>query len=227
MHHNENLVEQRWNAEYSKGRYSDETPVDMVGRIVAAAQSRDIKRGLYIGCGNGRNYIPLHEAGLSLLGIDISAEAIAQLHRLLPGLPAGDLRHGTVGDLPEGMLFPLVVGIQVFQHGSAAESAAHIRAAACRVAPGGLFAIRVNAVGTDVYPAHRVVEEREGGLTVEYLAGPKQGLNVHFFSGPELGGLLASLGFSEAEGLRRVTHQRLPPEPGSWCQWEGIWESRG
>ena len=32
--------------------------------------------GLYIGCGNGRNYVPLVEAGLDLVGLDVSATAI-------------------------------------------------------------------------------------------------------------------------------------------------------
>jgi SAM-dependent methyltransferase len=221
-----NLVRRRWDAEYARGRYSGEPPVQMISRIIDLAQRRGLNEGLYIGCGNGRNYIPLREAGLKLVGIDISTQAIEQLRRLQPTIRADSLLQGTVHDLPADMSFPLVVGIQVFQHGTAATAAEHIAAAAARVRPGGLFAIRVNAVGTYVYPAHRVVEQHDGGFTVEYLTGPKHGLNVHFFSGPELRGLLTSLGFWEADAMRLVTHQRIPPEPGHWCQWEGIWEYR-
>jgi predicted TPR repeat methyltransferase len=73
MHRQESLVEKRWNAEYGRGRYSGEAPVEMITRILAAARARNIDRGLYIGCGNGRNYLPLRRAGLDLTGIDISA----------------------------------------------------------------------------------------------------------------------------------------------------------
>jgi SAM-dependent methyltransferase len=224
---NEDLIRSRWDAEYVRGRYLGEAPVDMISRIIDLARRRALTEGLYIGCGNGRNFIPLHDAGLKLVGIDISAEAIGQLRALLPAISRGNLRQGTVHDLPADVSFPLVIGIQVFQHGTARAAAEHIAAAASRVRPGGLFAIRVNAVGTYVYPAHRVVEERDGGFTVEYLTGPKQGLNVHFFSGAELRGLLASLGFLEVDAMRSVTHQRVPPEPGHWCQWEGVWERPG
>ena len=40
--------------------------------------------GLYIGCGNGRNYLPLVDAGLNLLGLDVSAEAIKRLSERRP-----------------------------------------------------------------------------------------------------------------------------------------------
>jgi hypothetical protein len=141
MHRQESLVEKRWNAEYGRGRYSGEAPVEMITRILAAARARN--------------------------------------------LPAGCLQRGTVQDLAPGISFPLVIGIQVFQHGTAAAAAAHVRAAGARVSPGGIFAIRVNAAGTDVHPAHRVIEEKDGAFTVEYLDGPKRGLDIHFFSGPE------------------------------------------
>jgi SAM-dependent methyltransferase len=54
-----------------------------------------LSRGLYIGCGNGRNLVPMSDAGLDLIGLDISAQAITQLHRRKPGaarLIVGDLR---------------------------------------------------------------------------------------------------------------------------------------
>jgi hypothetical protein len=56
---------------------------------------------------------------------------------------------------------------QVFQRGTAAAAAAHIRAAGARVSPGSIFAIRVNAIGTDVYPAHRVIEEKDASFQWE------------------------------------------------------------
>ena len=53
-------------AEYAAGRYRGEPPVRFVDDIVAAAKDAGVDRGLYRGCGNGRNYIPLTESGLDL-----------------------------------------------------------------------------------------------------------------------------------------------------------------
>jgi hypothetical protein len=83
-----------WDAEYAAGRYQDEPPVSFAFDVIDAARSANLRRGLYVGCGNGRNLIPMSDAGLDLIGLDISAQAIAQLHRRRPDaatLIAGDL----------------------------------------------------------------------------------------------------------------------------------------
>lgn len=48
-----------WDAEYGAGRYRDEPPVAFVQDILAAARRTGLASGLYIGCGNGRNYLRL------------------------------------------------------------------------------------------------------------------------------------------------------------------------
>src|SRR5580704_2518222 len=84
-----------WDAEYAAGRYSGEPPVAFTGDTLAAARQAGLTRGLYIGCGNGRNYLPLVAGGLDLTGMDISAAAIAQLAARAPDrtdrLVCGDL----------------------------------------------------------------------------------------------------------------------------------------
>jgi len=154
-------------------------PVTFTYDILAAARAAGLVRGLYIGCGNGRNYLPLVAGGLDLTGLDISAVAIAQLAARAPTrrdrLVCGDLKA-----LPAEASYPLVVGIQVFQHGDRHDAHAHIRAAQQRVGPDGLFCLRVNTTATDIWPENEVTErDADDGLTVRYLAGPKQGLHVH------------------------------------------------
>jgi hypothetical protein len=61
-----------WDAEYASGRYEEEPPVRFTADIIAAAKSRNLRHGLYVGCGNGRNFAPMNDAGLNLLGLDIS-----------------------------------------------------------------------------------------------------------------------------------------------------------
>ncbi len=110
----------------------------------------------------------------------------------------------------------------MFQHGREHGTHAHIAEAAKRVAPGGLFCIRVNAAGTDISHAHEVIERNdEGGFTIEYLSGPKVGLHIHFFAHDELVRLLS--GFRPVLPLRIQSTQREPPQTGRWLQWEGIW----
>ena len=163
-----------WDAEYSAGRYQDDPPVGFTRDILAAARQAGVARGLYVGCGNGRNYLPLVAGGLDLTGLDISAAAITQLAARAPGhrdrLTCGDLTA-----LPPGAAWPLVIGIQVFQHGDRATAHAHIRAAQQRATPGGLFCLRVNATGTDIWPGHEVTEhDPNGGLTVRYQPDPNK-----------------------------------------------------
>jgi SAM-dependent methyltransferase len=213
-----------WEAEYAAGRYCGDPPTPFVSDVVAAARAAGVgdELGLYIGCGNGRNYVPLVESGLDLVGLDLSATALAQLAKRPPVQPLR-LVCGDLGALPAGVRYALVVGIQVFQHGDRVAAHGHVRAAQRRLARGGIFCVRVNAVGTDVALAHDLVEGGpRDGFTVRYLEGPKRGLDIHFFAEAELDALF--------HGYRRLLPPRLAvtaresPQRGRWCQWEAIWQ---
>lgn len=218
-------AETAWDREYELGRYRDESPVAFVDDVLEAVRvlGPGHGTGLYIGCGNGRNYVPLIEGGLDLIGLDISGEAISQLRERLPQR-ADRLVHGDLRTLPSGQTYAVVIGIQVFQHGDRNEAHANLALAKGLVAPGGLFCLRVNAVETDVWPAHDVVEEApDDSFTVRYLDGPKNGLLVHFFSRQEIEDLF--VGWLAQLPLRLNRTSRASPEPGKWSQWEGIWRS--
>jgi SAM-dependent methyltransferase len=211
-----------WDREYARGRYAEDEPEPFVTDVLAAARAHGVRDGLYVGCGNGRNYLPLRAGGLRLTGLDSSPIAIEQLAARAPR-HAGDLLVGELDALPPARRFDLVVGIQVFQHGDRAHAHAHVHRAQARVAPGGLMAVRVNAAATDVVRRHDVVERGPGeAFTVRYLEGPKQGLDVHFFDAGELAGLFAH-GFAPLLAPRLRTTRRDVPAHGSWAQWEGIW----
>jgi SAM-dependent methyltransferase len=216
-------VASAWDREYERGRYAKDSPVAFVEDILDAAKSpgSGSRSGLYIGCGNGRNYIPLVERGLDLLGLDISGEAIAQLAKRLPER-TDRLIHGDLSSLPSGETFPIVIGIQVFQHGTRSEAHANLAHARRLVQRAGLFCLRVNAVGTDLWPEHEVTEEADDrGFTIRYLAGPKIGLPIHFFSRREIQHVFD--GWQEELPLRIAVTRREAPAPGQWSQWEGIW----
>jgi SAM-dependent methyltransferase len=225
MHEPHENVSGRWDEEYRKGRYIGDEPVGFVDAIAAAvhAYRPSNEVGLYIGCGNGRNYIPLVDRGLDLIGIDISSVAIRQLAQRLPER-AGRLIHGDIAALPCGSKFGTVIGIQVFQHGPESDAYAHIRGALRLLLPGGLFCVRVNAAGTQVEYEHKVVETSDaGGFTIQYQEGPKKGLLVHFFARGELERLMRDLEPVVPLGLDRTYRQA--PRRGHWDQWEAIWRS--
>jgi hypothetical protein len=218
-----NGAAEAWDVEYTGGRYRDEPPLPFVADILAAVREHDLlgAGGLYVGCGNGRNYLPLVQAGLDLVGLDVSAAGLAQLAERAPERRER-LIHGELSALPAGAAYAVVIGIQVFQHGDRASAHAHIRAAQARLAPGGLFCLRVNAVGTELEYAHDVVERNnEGGFTVRYLAGPKRGLLIHFFAKRDLGALFA--GYDPVLAPRHSQTWRVPPARGQWSQWEAIY----
>lgn len=222
----DDAVAQAWDGEYAGGRYRNEPPLPFVGDILAAAREHDLLGGdgLYIGCGNGRNYLPLVDGGLDLVGLDVSAAALAKLAERAPGR-SERLIHGDLRALPPSASYRLVIGIQVFQHGDRATANAHVRAAQARLEPGGLFCLRVNAVGTELEYAHEVVElDPDGGFTVRYLAGPKAGLDVHFFAETELGELFAR--YEPVLRPRLDRTWRTPPTRGQWSQWEAIWRKQ-
>jgi hypothetical protein len=213
-----------WDSEYETGRYQDEAPVAFVRDIVVAAQDVGLigTEGVYIGCGNGRNYLPLVSAGLDLVGLDVSARALEQLVQRAPGRRSR-LVHGDVSALPKGQKYPVVIGIQVFQHGDRTSAHTHIRSAQDCLGAGGLFCVRVNAVATDVARKHEVTERhRDGGFTVRYLEGPKEGLYIHFFSLDELSVLFDDR-YEPVTPPRLQRTWRTPRSRGQWSQWEAIW----
>jgi predicted TPR repeat methyltransferase len=220
-----NAVAESWDAEYATGtRYApDEPAVSFVDDILALARKHGIERGLYVGAGNGRNFIPMSEAGLELIGLDISAVAIDQLKERAPRY-ADRLLLGDLSRLPNGARFPLVVALQVLQHGDRQQ--VHGLLARCleRVENGGVFAIRVNGSGTDVRYSHEIVERAESGsFAVRYTEGPKQGLTVFFWAAVELDRAIRAAGLAPLLCLRPQSTWRNPAMLGQWLQWEGIY----
>jgi len=183
--------------------------------------------GLYVGCGNGRNYLPLLDAGLNLIGLDVSPEALRRLVQRRPTLSpqrlvCEDFRAFKTREAP----FDYLIAVQVFQHGDDADVTTYLEKAATLLRPDGLFFLRVNSIATDIYFAHTVVERNAwGGFTIRYEAGPKSGLLVHFYSQLELLERL-HVSFIPLMPPREEVIIREAPQTGSWAQWEAIWKRR-
>lgn len=221
------LAASRWDAEYRGGRYAGEAALPFVAEILTALDAHPSVRdgvGLYVGCGNGRNYLPLLDAGLRLYGLDLSLEALRQLAARRPAplpLICGDFRGFTVAG---GLSY--VVALQVFQHGMVDDVATYFANVTAALRPGGLFFLRVNSASTQIFHAHtRLEREARGGTTIRYDAGPKQDLAVHFFGREELTDLTHGA-FEVVMPPREDVIHRTPPQTGFWAQWEAIWRRR-
>ena len=218
------LVSSHWDAECRHGRYSGEPPVPFVDRIIATLQfsPAGTGAGLYVGCGNGRNYLPLVDSGLHLYGLDLSGESLRQLAARRPAL-SSRLVCADFRDFHSQRSFGYVISIQVFQHGTSADAARYFAQVRALLSPGGLFFLRVNATSTEIHRPHTVVEENDlGSSTIRYEAGPKEGMPIHFYTRDELLELTGN-DFDVVEEPRENVTVRTP---GQWVQWEGIWRRR-
>lgn len=219
------LTAARWDAEYREGRYLQEPPIPFVKLILALLLDDRVMLpgiGLYIGCGNGRNYLPLVEAGARLYGLDLSFEALRQLRARRPGTPpplvCADFRR-----FHSARRFDYLIALQVFQHGTAADVATYFANVRDLLRPGGLFFLRVNSVSTQIRHAHVVIERNDfDGVTVEYRAGPKQGLPVHFYAREELLTLTQEAFDVVSEPSEQIV-VRTAPQTGFWAQWQAVW----
>lgn len=227
MNKGPDLATQRWNQEYLSGKYDGEGPVPFVADILATLEDAGLTSGsgLYIGCGNGRNYIPLIDAGLTLTGLDISEEAIQQIQASRPA-STNPLACADFFDYQSSEPFDYIVSLQVFQHGTQEEITKHFAKTTDLLKPGGIFFLRVNSTATQIFHEHRAIEtSTEGGETIEYLAGPKTGLNIHFYTKAELEHLTQDV-FQPIAPLTEKVMDRKPPQTGQWAQWEGIWRKQ-
>ncbi len=218
------LVGEFWDGEYVEGRLDGLPPDDFVDDILGAARDCGLLPGpgLYIGPGTGRNYFPLVAGGLDLVGVDVSAVGLDAIRARAPER-ADRLVHGTLDALPAGQSFPVVVGLNVFHHGTREFAHAHIRAALERVVPGGLFCVRVAAAGARASRPHEVVGRHDdGSVTLRYLSDDPDspGLYAHFFGESEIRSLLADF-----EPVVPLTADDVDPATGEssgWLRWDGI-----
>ncbi len=221
----QSLATARWDAEYRDGRYAGDPPLPFTDVVLTTlrAASLDQGAGLYLGCGNGRNYLPLARSGLRLFGLDLSLESLRQLVAREPALAATRLIRADARTFASRRRFSYLIAIQVFQHGVAADVARYFQAARDLLLPEGLLFLRVNAATTRIHRPHTVIERNEhGGFTVVYEAGPKRGLPVHFYARDELLALTRD-GFSVVAEPREDATPRGRPQAGHWIQWEAIW----
>ncbi|MBP9815961.1 methyltransferase domain-containing protein [Candidatus Woesebacteria bacterium] len=219
-------VKDSWDAVYQTGdKYKDEPPIPFTKTIISTLEKQNLLagKGLYIGCGNGRNFIPLIDQGLDLVGLDISDTALKQISNLKPELK-DKLMVLSFSDYQPAELFDYVIAIQVFQHGNYDETKKNFQKVVDILKPGGLFFLRNRSTKTTLDEEYEMIEETpEGGFTVRYLSGSKSGLEIHFLSERELDELV-KIGLNPVIPAYKVKTPRKLPKHGVTVHWEGVWQ---
>ena len=211
-----------WDAEYAAGRYVAEPPLAFTETILSELRMRPSirgQRGLYVGCGNGRNYVPLAKAGLDIMGLDVSGVGLKQIEAREPSLAPKLVRADFLGY--DGGKFGYIVAIQSFQHGTRSTSERYFHCAAAVLERGGLLFVRVNSANTDIIRQHQILEKSGAGFTVRYLDGPKRGLYVRFYTEKGLRHTLRESKMRVIRGPTGVATKRVG-QGGSWTQWEVV-----
>jgi SAM-dependent methyltransferase len=177
-------------------RELDAKPFDreFLDRFASTVPSGDV---LDLGCGPGHVGFYLHERGVPIRGLDISAEMV----RLAKGLnPALGFEQGDMRNLPfPDETFAGVVAFYSIIHLDPSELAPVFTEILRVLQPGGLIALSFH-VGTEV----RHIEE---------LWGVKTNLDFVFFEPGQVESALRSAGFEEIEST-----QRGPYEPSVEAQ---------
>ena len=218
-----NSITQAWDKSYRSGKYRTDSALDFTDNIIKKLKSNlNLKngRGLYVGCGNGRNYSKLAESGLDVTGLDVSGVALAELSKRLPQY-ADMLHQCDFLDYRQEELFQYIIAIQVFQHGNMDRVNRYFEKTSMLLERGGLVFLRVNASNTTIQYDHDVIEENDtGGFTIHYKEGSKNGLDIHFFSKEEICSIVCKNDMTVIRELRNVATKRVSPSTGSWSQWE-------
>lgn len=199
-------AEENWNEVYSSGtKYQEEAPIPFINTIIKQIAQDDLVegKGLYIGCGNGRNYIPLRNIGLDITGLDISQVALDQLVERNPEL-SEKLIHADFLNFDSTSLFDYIISIQVFQHGNWEQIQKLFEKVATLSAPGGLFFLRVRSTNMEIKNTYTIVDRTTyGGFTVHFEEGSKKDLDIHYFSIDELN-FLTEGNFTIVDALKEV-----------------------
>lgn len=219
--HNE-IIGRAWDQAYSADKYIFDKPIKFTQDIIDFTKEYmpASSKGLYAGCGNGRNFIPLVEAGLKLDGIDLSGEGIDQIRHNLPSGFNGKLM---VGDFHElSGQWDYLLALQVLHFGDKATTQKHFAQASSLIRPGGYLFFRVPSAGTAIDKPHEIIEgEVSTSRTVRY----NDHEIYHYFEDQELQELAEITGFTEVTPLRDdVAASKSPKIRGTFRHFEAIWQ---
>lgn len=217
------LVSSNWDRAYNDGKYDQEEPIPFVKDIMDILKKEGLVKalGFYPGCGNGRNLVPLLENGLNIEAIDISEIAISQLKSRYENVKA------QVSDFisyDKFSNYDYLLSVQLFQHVNDHGPQLLFDKVVELLKPGGLFILRVNSTHTQIVQEHNQLEtSTEGGFTIQYKSGQKDGQYIHFYSSEEIHEFTRDT----FEVVMPLREEFIARDNGTyWAQWETILKKR-
>lgn len=157
---NSSDIGDRWDWEYTIRNITGRAPLPIVSKVIEIAQPG--QRLLYVGIGDGRNFLPLIDAGLDAVGCELSKVSIDRILAERPDIASrvflGHAEEVFEGDAP----FDGIVASRVLVHSDLRETVTQL-ATVCRLLrPGGFFAAQWTASGTDPWPGwtHASLDEK-------------------------------------------------------------------
>jgi SAM-dependent methyltransferase len=142
-------MKNKWDEIYNKKKYSYydlEKPYSGISNVISILKKRKCRNVLDLGCGSGRNLVPLAKSGFNVYGLDYSEKGISSARILLMKKSLGAKL--SVADafsrLPyPGSFFDAVISIQVLSH-SGEKGILHSVSEINRILkPGGLLFVTV------------------------------------------------------------------------------------
>jgi len=152
-----------------------------------AASVRDVGPACDLGCGPGHVARYLHEHGVQVCGVDLSAELVERAHRLTPGI---EFRQGDMMalDIPDGTWAGVAAFYSIIHipRGDMARALSELRRV---LRPGGLLLLSFH-IGDDT-------------IHLDDWWGHKVCVDFFFFRSAEIAGYLTSVGFEIEEIIER------------------------
>ena len=183
-----------WDQAYENGANKNAPSVLFIKTIITTILDQmegSSYGGLYVGCGNGQNYIPMSQSGLDMVGLDISKVGLNLLAKAAPEY-SHKLVCADFGKFESNNLFDYIISIQVFHFGTESQILHYFAKASQLLRPGGLLFLRVPSTKTEIIRPYKVTERNSyDGFTMQYTKNPFKGFNLHFFSKTELEHILS------------------------------------
>ena len=153
-----------------------------VGRVVELVKASQARRVLELGCGDGWNCGKLAEAGLDVVGVDWSHNAIEHARRMVPKgrFICGDVRDPAIAAQIDGP-FDAVVFIEVIEHIPPRDCRDALDLIARQLKPGGTLVLTTPSVNfPNDNPQHyrhfdeatlRDLIDARSGFRIEHIEG--------------------------------------------------------
>ena len=158
-----------------------------------AASVRDVGPACDLGCGPGHVARYLHEHGVQVCGVDLSAELVERAHRLTPGI---EFRQGDMMalDIPDGTWAGVAAFYSIIHipRGDMARALSELRRV---LRPGGLLLLSFH-IGDDT-------------IHLDDWWGHKVCVDFFFFRSAEIAGYLTSVGFEIKEIIEREPYPNV------------------